>query len=95
LRKAGLAQFRCTCARPDLARESLALVGAPTLLIVGGDDQEVLRLNRDALHVMRCEKKLEVIAGATHLFEEPGALAHVADLAAGWFVDHFTCQEAP
>jgi len=81
--------------RPDLARESLALVGAPTLLIVGGDDQEVLRLNRDALHVMRCEKKLEVIAGATHLFEEPGALAHVADLAAGWFVDHFTCQEAP
>jgi putative phosphoribosyl transferase len=75
--------------RPDLARPRLARVQAPTLLIVGGADQLVLDLNRQAQVQLTCENHLEVIPGATHLFEEPGALEQVADLAQGWFTRHF------
>lgn len=74
--------------RPDLALEILPRVDAPTLLIVGGDDADVLRLNRVALDALRCKKRLEIVPGATHLFEEAGALAAVADLAANWFTEH-------
>ncbi len=75
--------------RPDLAGRRLALVQAPTLLIVGGADEVVLGLNRQAQAQLVCESRLEVIPGATHLFSEPGALEQVADLAAGWFTGHF------
>jgi putative phosphoribosyl transferase len=74
--------------RPDLAGPALALVRAPTLLIVGGNDPEVLELNREALRLLRTQKRLEVVPGASHLFEEPGALERVAELAAEWFEDH-------
>jgi len=74
--------------RPDLAADSLPHVHAPTLLIVGGADREVLALNRGALRELRCAKRLEVVPGATHLFEEPGALDSVAQLAAAWFGTH-------
>jgi len=74
--------------RPDLAGERLERVQAPTLLIVGGADPQVLELNRHAQARMKCETGLEVIPGATHLFEEPGALDVVARLAAGWFARH-------
>ena len=80
--------------RPDLAATALAHVTAPTLLIVGGEDDVVIDLNRAALIQMRCEVKLEIIRGATHLFEEPGALARVADLAGAWFSRHLS-TEAP
>ncbi|MBO0725195.1 MAG: dienelactone hydrolase family protein [Blastocatellia bacterium] len=71
--------------RPDLAGAALPLVKAPTLLIVGGHDETVIELNQDAYARLRCEKELKVIPGATHLFEEAGALEQVADLAAAWF----------
>lgn len=71
--------------RPDLAMNSLAKVNAATLLIVGGTDFDVLRLNREAYVQLSCEKKLEIIEGATHLFEEPGKMEKVAMLAAEWF----------
>lgn len=74
--------------RPDLAEASLASVKAPTLLIVGGDDVAVLEMNRSALAMLRCEKRLEIVPGAGHLFEEPGSLERVADLAASWFTGH-------
>ncbi|MFF3343321.1 alpha/beta family hydrolase [Streptomyces flavidovirens] len=74
--------------RPDLARPRLGDVRAPTLLIVGGHDTLVLDLNRQAQAELRCENRLEVVPGATHLFEEPGALEKVADLARDWFVTH-------
>jgi putative phosphoribosyl transferase len=75
--------------RPDLAGESLlGSVQAPTLLIVGGLDTTVLGLNRMAYAALRCEKHLEIVPGATHLFEEPGTLDAVAALAADWFVRH-------
>lgn len=74
--------------RPDLARPRLAWVSAPTLLIVGGADELVLELNRQARSQLRCESDLAVVAGATHLFEEPGALAEVAGLARDWFLRH-------
>jgi putative phosphoribosyl transferase len=75
--------------RPDLAgSEALEAVRAPTLLIVGGADDVVLDLNRAAYAHLRCEKRLDVIPGATHLFEEPGALSHVAQLARDWFLRH-------
>jgi putative phosphoribosyl transferase len=76
--------------RPDLADAALPIVTAPTLLIVGGADRQVLELNREAAARMRCEHRLEVIPGATHLFEEPGALEQVAELAADWFRTHLT-----
>lgn len=71
--------------RPDLAGDALASVEAPTLLIVGGADPLVLELNRVALTQMEAPSQLEVVPGATHLFEEPGALEHVARLALDWF----------
>jgi putative phosphoribosyl transferase len=71
--------------RPDLAGDALPLVEAPTLLIVGGDDERVLRMNEEAFARLRVEKRLEIIPGAGHLFEEPGALEEVARLAADWF----------
>lgn len=74
--------------RPDLAGAALAQVRAPTLLIVGGADQDVLELNRQALRQLRCEARLDVIPGATHLFEEPGTLEEVVAHAAAWFTDH-------
>jgi putative phosphoribosyl transferase len=75
--------------RPDLAGSALGSVRAPTLLIVGGDDVEVLELNRAAHAELRCEKELIVVPGATHLFEEPGTLEAVVEHARGWFSDHF------
>jgi len=74
--------------RPDLASEALARVRAPTLLIVGGADLEVLDLNRWAASLMACEHAVRVVPGATHLFEERGALAAVAELAGEWFMQH-------
>jgi putative phosphoribosyl transferase len=73
--------------RADLAAD-IARVQAPTMLIVGGADSEVLRCNRAALHELKCEKRLEIVPGASHLFEEPGALDAVAHLAADWFIRH-------
>ena len=74
--------------RPDLAYEHLRHVTAPTLLIVGERDDAVVRLNKEASQHLRCLKKLSIIPGATHLFEEPGALERVASLAASWFKNH-------
>src|SRR6266478_2673718 len=74
--------------RPDLAGEALPKVQVPTSLIVGGDDDIVIELNEQARDRMHCEVKLEIVPGATHLFEEPGALERVAHLASNWFVDH-------
>ena len=71
--------------RPDLARDALSKVKAPTLLIVGGNDDVVIELNENALAQLRCEKELKIVPGATHLFEEPGTLAQVAELASEWF----------
>jgi dienelactone hydrolase len=74
--------------RPDLAGDALPHVVAPTLLIVGGEDHIVIDLNRQALDQIAGEKRLEIVPGATHLFEEPGALEQVAALAADWFRRH-------
>jgi putative phosphoribosyl transferase len=74
--------------RPDLAGDDLPRVRAPTLLIVGGRDQTVLDLNRAAARQLLAAWRLVVVPGATHLFEEPGALEEVTRLAAGWFLDH-------
>jgi putative phosphoribosyl transferase len=74
--------------RPDLAGASLLQVRAPTLLIVGGRDGPVIEMNREALGQLRCEKQMEIVPGATHLFEEPGALEAVAGLAERWFRRH-------
>jgi pimeloyl-ACP methyl ester carboxylesterase len=74
--------------RPDLAAAQLPRVQSPTLLIVGGHDSEVLQLNRGAMRLMQCESRLEVVPGATHLFEEPGAIETVAHLAGSWFANH-------
>jgi putative phosphoribosyl transferase len=74
--------------RPDLAGPALPHVRAPTLLIVGGNDEVVIEMNREALMQLRCEKRLEIVPGATHLFEEPGALDEVAKRAGQWLRDH-------
>jgi putative phosphoribosyl transferase len=79
--------------RPDLAGDALPLVGAPTLLIVGGRDPAVLDLNRAAMARMRAVTRLEIIPGATHLFEEPGALEAVAELARDWFLRYLPKAE--
>lgn len=71
--------------RPDLAAAYLPSVTAPTLLIVGGDDEPVIEMNREALALLTCPKKLVIVPGASHLFEEPGTLEQVADLALDWF----------
>ncbi|AGF73535.1 phosphoribosyltransferase family protein [Corynebacterium halotolerans] len=76
--------------RPDLAGQQLADVQAPTLLIVGGQDREVLALNRQARDQLRCESRLEIVEGATHLFEEPGTLEQAAGLAREWFLRHLS-----
>lgn len=76
--------------RPDLAGDALPFVTAPTLLIVGGRDYPVIEMNRDALDQMRCEKRLEIVPGATHLFEEPGTLEEAARLAAAWFAKYLS-----
>lgn len=77
--------------RPDLAGDALRSVVAPTLLIVGGNDERVIAMNKTALAKLKSlEKKLIIIPGATHLFEEPGALDEVARVAAGWFSQHLT-----
>lgn len=78
--------------RPDLAQQWLPAVTAPTLLIVGERDSDVLELNRAAAAALTCEHQLTIVPGATHLFEEPGALDHVAHLAAGWFTKHLATQ---
>jgi dienelactone hydrolase len=72
--------------RPDLAGKALPKVTTPTLLIVGGFDSPVIQMNRDAMEQMRGEVQLEIVPGATHLFEEPGTLERVAELAGNWFV---------
>jgi putative phosphoribosyl transferase len=74
--------------RPDLAREALPEVTAPTLLIVGGDDREVVEVNRQATSQMSTAVKLEIVPGASHMFHEPGALEAVAHLAGDWFLSH-------
>lgn len=75
--------------RPDLAGDRLSEVMAPTLLIVGGDDPVVIRLNEEAMQRMHCERSLSIVSGASHLFEEPGTLERVCELAADWFRRHF------
>jgi putative phosphoribosyl transferase len=74
--------------RPDLAGEALQRVKSPTLLIVGGFDEQVIELNEQAYAQLRCQKELKIVPGATHLFEEPGTLEQVAHLAAQWFQKH-------
>jgi putative phosphoribosyl transferase len=81
--------------RPDLAAERLAEVSAPTLLIVGSRDTTVLDLNEQAHRLLRCPSRLEIVPGATHLFEEPGAMGTVATLAADWFSRHLSTTTAP
>jgi putative phosphoribosyl transferase len=74
--------------RPDLAAESLAMLQAPTLLIVGGDDEQVIELNELARRQIRARVELEIVPGASHLFEEPGTLDQVARLASAWFSEY-------
>jgi putative phosphoribosyl transferase len=78
--------------RPDLAGDALPKVQAPTLLIVGGNDDIVIELNEMARDQMCCEVKLEIVPGATHLFEEPGALEKVAKFASDWFNAHLAAK---
>jgi putative phosphoribosyl transferase len=82
----------CRGSRTDMAARALAEVTAPTLLVVGEADTQVLAWNRESFAQLRCEKRLEVISDATHLFEEPGTLEEVARLAAAWFMDHLKPQ---
>jgi putative phosphoribosyl transferase len=81
--------------RPDLAGARLCQVRAPTLLIVGGRDERVLELNRQAQARLRCENRLAVVPGATHLFEQPGTLQRAAELASDWFVAHLAPAHQP
>ncbi len=74
--------------RPDLAKNSLGYVKAPTLLIIGSLDEQVIAMNRNAYELMQCDKKIEIVEGASHLFEEPGTLDKAADLATNWFKKH-------
>lgn len=79
--------------RPDLAADALRSVRSPTLLIVGGRDTQVIELNERAQSHLQCEHKLEIVPGASHLFEEPGALDQVAEMAAKWFTEHISPGE--
>jgi pimeloyl-ACP methyl ester carboxylesterase len=79
--------------RPDLADDALSHVSASTLLIVGGDDQQVIKLNEKACQQLKCKTKLEIVPGATHLFEEPGALEKVEQLAGDFFAEQFEAKE--
>lgn len=88
----GIAAIVSRGGRPDLALNYLHLVLAPTLLIVGGNDRPVIPLNESAYAKLRCPKELVIVPGATHLFEEPGALEKVAQLARDWFTQHFLPQ---
>lgn len=81
--------------RPDMAASELGNVQAPTLLIVGGEDDVVIDLNRQAYRQLNCEKKIEIIPGATHLFEEPGTLEQVADLASKWLTNSLALAQTP
>lgn len=81
--------------RPDLAQEALPRVTSPVLLIVGGYDNVVIELNERAYEAIKAEKELKIIPGATHLFEEPGALEQVATLASMWFSRHLVLREQP
>jgi putative phosphoribosyl transferase len=92
---AGVAAVVSRGGRPDLAAAHLAQVRAPTLLIVGGRDETVLELNRQAQARLRCENRLEVVPGATHLFEEPGTLAAAAELARDWLHTHLAAATPP
>ncbi|OGB22304.1 MAG: hydrolase [Burkholderiales bacterium RIFCSPLOWO2_02_FULL_57_36] len=81
--------------RPDMAgREALEKVRAPTMLIVGGADHAVIDLNHVAYALLHCEKRIAIVPGATHLFEEPGALQEAAEMAAAWFGRHFQWRES-
>jgi putative phosphoribosyl transferase len=80
--------------RPDLAAAALPRVTSPTLLIVGGLDTDVIEMNRDARRQMRGEVALQIVPGATHLFEEPGALERVAELAGNWFTQYMPSASA-
>jgi putative phosphoribosyl transferase len=89
MRESGIGAVVSRGGRPDMAgRKALNKVLAPTLLIVGGLDDVVIELNREAYSSLHCEKRLEIVPGATHLFEEPGKLEVVSDLAAEWFIRH-------
>jgi pimeloyl-ACP methyl ester carboxylesterase len=81
--------------RPDLALPLLGRVKAPTLLIVGGHDEPVITMNETALAALACEKRLEIVPGATHLFEEAGTLERVIELATRWFKQHLRRRQAP
>ena len=87
----GIASIVSRGGRPDLAMAYLHRVLAPTLLLVGGNDTAVIEMNRRAFHALECQKDMQIIPGATHLFEESGTLEQVADLAAQWF-DRFSKQ---
>jgi len=91
----GIAAVVSRGGRPDLAGAALRRVKAPTLLIVGGRDEPVLELNRQAMQQMHAPVTLEIVPGATHLFEEPGALERVCELAAGWFARHLVRSAGP
>ena len=80
--------------RPDLAGDALRRVQAPTLLIVGGLDYGVIELNRSAQQLLRCRNRLDIVPGATHLFEEPGTLESVVERAAKWFVEYLCAPQA-
>lgn len=90
-----IAAVVCRGGRPDLAQSHLGQVVSPTLLIVGELDRVVLGLNDDAMRRMRCETELVLVPGATHLFEEPGALRAAAKHAVDWFVRHLAASERP
>jgi pimeloyl-ACP methyl ester carboxylesterase len=81
--------------RPDLAAEFLPAVTAPTLLIVGGDDVPVIGMNEEAFALLECEKQMRIVPGATHLFEEPGALEEVARMAREWFAKYLSAAVSP
>ena len=80
--------------RPDLARDVLPRVTAPTLLIVGGNDEVVIELNREAYNLLECPRRLDVVPGASHLFSEPGTLEEVARLARDWFLEYLAPPSA-